>query len=490
MEEDHVLEEVSVQFTLKTLQEKAHRLETENKEYKLQNQLLESQYSSQRETQADILRTLHQQLDENFRKLEQQEQTLRSRDQQIEDLKQEHKEAMELEIAQSSAKLKEREEKFEEVDSQLRAVREFIKQKAAVEGDLSSLQARFVAASEQHEKDLAALDRKKAVEIDQLKKEMLHKIRDTRDTLRLKTRDQLDATTKRTIMENEQMTTELHFQSRETERLLAKNARLLEETAQLKRAVALHEEVEHELARRTHVYQKLIRKLHFKLKQGEDSQASTMLPSQSLEPSTQDSKEKSKDKEPQAAGLARKERKELLKLRKEHEQLSGHLQAVKYEYSHYRRDHATMTQLQDESTRLIIAALYDLKNKFEEGGLGRLEETDDTEFASMGDEQREVFFRMLLEKLNQSLCATCVPAGPGSAKLPPIHTSVDSFPDVLKSISVGMVPGSHHHFHSCETTTASKHCQTEPSRTVEMSFEVVRGPVREWGPKASSRPHR
>jgi len=482
-----VLEEVSAQFVLKTLQEKAHRLETENKEYKLQNQLLESQYSSQRETQADILRTLHLQLDDNFKKMDQQEQTLKSRDQQIEDLRQEFKEQMELETAQAAAKLKEKEEKLEEVESQLKAVRQFIKQKAEVEGDLASLQQRFVAASDQHEKDLAALDRKKAVEIDQLKKEMLHKIRDTRDTLRLKTRDQLDATTKRTIMENEQMTTELHFQSRETERLLAKNTKLQEETRQLKRSVQLHEEVEHELARRTSVYQKLIRKLHFKLKQGSEEQASTMLPSQSLERSTLDSKEKSKDKEPPA--LSKKERKELLKMRKENEQLTRELQALRYEYSHYKRDHAHMTQLQDQSTRLIIAALYDLKNQFEDGGLDRLEETEDTEFASMGGEQREVFFRMLLEKLNQSLCGTCVPAGPGSAKLPPIHTSVDSFPDVLRSISVGMVPGSTHHLASMETTTASKHCQTE-SRSVEMSFEVVRGPVREWGPKASTRPHR
>merc|ERR1719174_1854084 len=67
-------------------------------------------------------------------------------------------------------------------------------------------------------------------------------------------------------MENEQMTTELHFQSRETERLLEKNAQLLEQTAQLKRSLLIHQELEAKLARRTHVYQKLIRKLHMKTK--------------------------------------------------------------------------------------------------------------------------------------------------------------------------------------------------------------------------------
>merc|ERR1719335_856306 len=84
--------------------------------------------------------------------------------------------------------------------------------------------------------------------------------------LKARTKDQLDQTTKRTIMENEQMNTELHFQSRETERLLDRNQSLLEENAQLRRNLQIHKELEDELARRTHVYQKLIRKLHQKLK--------------------------------------------------------------------------------------------------------------------------------------------------------------------------------------------------------------------------------
>merc|ERR1719161_3520742 len=131
---------------------------------------------------------------------------------------------------------------------------------------MEELQTQLKDNSEAHAAELSMLNRKKAIEIDQLKKEMLQKIRETRDTLRLKTRDQLDATTKRTIMENEQMTTELHFQSRETEKLLDKNAQLTESNRQLKRNLLIHKELEAELARRTHVYQKLIRKLHMKTK--------------------------------------------------------------------------------------------------------------------------------------------------------------------------------------------------------------------------------
>merc|ERR1719163_59581 len=54
---------------------------------------------------------------------------------------------------------------------------------------------------------------------------------------------------------------QLHFQSKQTEQLLARNQSLVEENAQLKRNLLIHKDLEHELARRTHVYQKLVKKM-------------------------------------------------------------------------------------------------------------------------------------------------------------------------------------------------------------------------------------
>ena len=50
------------------------------------------------------------------------------------------------------------------------------------------------------------------------------------------TDNQLETTTKRTIMENEQMASELAYQSRQTENLLTKNKKLLEDNLSLKRS--------------------------------------------------------------------------------------------------------------------------------------------------------------------------------------------------------------------------------------------------------------
>merc|ERR1719230_522525 len=53
------------------------------------------------------------------------------------------------------------------------------------------------------------------------------------------------------------------------------------------------------------------------------------------------------------------------RLKRQVEGAQSTLSMVRHEFAQYRRDHATLTQLQDQSTRLIIGALYELKNQRE-----------------------------------------------------------------------------------------------------------------------------
>merc|ERR1719161_3007457 len=331
---------------------------------------------------------------------------------------------------------------------------------------MEELQTQLKDNSEAHAAELSMLDRKKAIEIDQLKKEMLQKIRETRDALRLKTRDQLDATTKRTIMENEQMTTELHFQSRETERLLERNAQLTDGNRQLKRNLLIHKELEDELARRTHVYQKLIRKLHQRLKTiSLDESREFRSMSQDDNSNQQRGRGVGQDSEASFGRDLRRRggeddggdpvqmaamKEKVERVGKENEELQQTLHMVRYEFAQYRRDHATLTQLQDQSARLVIAALYDLKNQVESGPLpdpGPLycskcnagqepSRPPGSDWSTMSNRQREHFFRMLLEKLNQSLCSTCMPAGSDLAQQSSVQAkSSGSLPPITKAPS-------------------------------------------------------
>jgi hypothetical protein len=428
-EKNPMAEEVRENFTLKTLQERVWRLESENKELRVNNSILQTQYTSQCETQSDILRTLHANLDENYNKIEESEARIMRLEQMLEDQQQEFKDKLEEERAQWERNMSELRAQKDHLEEKLAEVAEFQRNKETMEGDLANLKKQLADQAEEHARAVSAFDRKKAIEIDQLKKDMQRTVKETREMLKARTKDQLDSTTKRTIMENEQMATELHFQSRETERLLDRNQSLLEENSQLRRNLLIHKDLENELARRTHVYQKLIKKMDQKQKM----EAASREQSRELRVgSTQDDAGLEASMSEMVSG------EELEKAKRESEGLQNTLQMVRHEFAQYRRDHATLTQLQDQSTRLIISALYEMKNQRESGPFPpeSYDEGADWQFVNMTPKQKEYFFRVLLEKLNSSMCHNCFPTGDLSAGM-----------STLSSTSLPNIQGGHAHNH-------------------------------------------
>merc|ERR1712146_820633 len=120
---------------------------------------------------------------------------------------------------------------------------------------------------------------------------------------------------------------------------------------------------------------------------------------------------------------------ELDKAKRDAEGAQSTLQMVRHEFAHYRRDHATLTQLQDQSTRLIIATLFELKNQRECDPFppATYDENANWQFTTMTSRQKEYFFRVLLEKLNSSMCGSCFPTGAGGPS--PSH-SCSSLPAI------------------------------------------------------------
>lgn len=80
-------------------------------------------------------------------------------------------------------------------------------------------------------------------------------------------KEQLESKTKLAVQQNYQLTTELEYQSKQTEKLFFKNQKLIEQVKALKRDVEIHKQVETELAKRSHFSEKLIGKLKKKLQQ-------------------------------------------------------------------------------------------------------------------------------------------------------------------------------------------------------------------------------
>lgn len=156
-------------------------------------------------------------------------------------------------------------EEINQHKASLAKVHKFIAEKAELEGKLLESTRALEESSASHQTLVSDLERKHVQEKDRLKKEMLMKLRETKANLLKMTDNQLDATTKRTIAENEQMSSELAWQSRETEKLIRRNDKLASENSALKRELALNRQAEEEMAKKINVYQKTIQTLMTKL---------------------------------------------------------------------------------------------------------------------------------------------------------------------------------------------------------------------------------
>ena len=121
-----------------------------------------------------------------------------------------------------------------------------------------------------HQKDVEEMDRERIKATEKLKKDMLYKIKETREHVSALNDEQLHTTTRFTILENHRLTTELEYQSKQTEKLITRNSQLEEQSAAFKRDIEIHKQVEAELAKRSHYCQKIIKKLNVKIKELED----------------------------------------------------------------------------------------------------------------------------------------------------------------------------------------------------------------------------
>jgi len=513
-ERDPVVEEVKENFNLKKLQERVWRLEAENKELKLGNSILTTQHQSQVETQGDMLRQLYGEIEETSYKVQDREATIKKLEEELEDQRTRHQEQLDSERSMWENTQSGLEKKVEALEGELHELREFKENKIQMEGELASLKRQLQQQAEDHSQQMSIFDRQRVLDIDQIKKDTQRDINDTREKLKAKTKEKLDETTKRTIMENDQYATELYYQSKENERLMENERKLLEQNAQLRRNLSIHRELEEELAHRTCKYQKLIKKMEQKQKldaelRGEEQLASMDSFGDTTELRSMAAGSTAHDMSVELTTLSDENE----KLRRQADGVQGTLQMVRHEFGQYRRDHATLTQLQDQSTRLIISALYELKNQRECDPFppATYDPDADWAFSTMTPKQKEYFFRVLLEKLNSSMCSSCFPTGPQ----PTSQSSASLLPQISKGSRAGQdVPQFSQFLWSVSSSNlgspkrkdvTNKSAQTETDASdpclkegmwspkarsfhggAPVTPAVVAGNVRQWGPRATS----
>ncbi|CAK95017.1 unnamed protein product (macronuclear) [Paramecium tetraurelia] len=170
-------------------------------------------------------------------------------------------------------------DKIKFLEARLEKIDGFLQTKADLESEREKLIETLAQERRDKQRELADKEKEKVKEtsiemimnqIDQLRKEMENKVQETKLSERAQQKEQLETTTRLTVLQNYQMTTELEYQSKQTGKLLGESTKLQEQVTSLKRDIEIHKQVEQELAKRSHFSQKLIKKLSSRIKDLED----------------------------------------------------------------------------------------------------------------------------------------------------------------------------------------------------------------------------
>jgi len=286
------------------------------------------------------------------------------------------------------------EERMRKLKKKLDDLHDFQAHKEVVESELQAVKKDLRYEKSDREQKEAFLERRFLSERERLKKEMLRKIRETKLRLLAMTEDQLHTTTKRTIMENEQMTIELQYQSKETEKLLTQVEQVKSENRQLQRQIELHQKTEKMLATRTHFLQRLVDQFNDQKKKEENRLNAEKDHNREL----QEQQKFHKNEElRQAKVLARKECQTQIKSQ------ASEIRRLKIQVlrSHDRLN--SLLQIQDDSITFIWTCLESVRAELEDEKGGKVYTAKDQKrvlLTTLDKKQRERVLNLLFSKLN------------------------------------------------------------------------------------------
>ncbi len=246
-------------------QKRSAAFEKEVRSLREENMELKAKLKKQDADHADIHEYLTKSLDQNFKNAEAlrvELETLQKSSKQVEN-------RLQSELSESREKhatdVRSLEKDVMEKSIKLHELDVFAREKENIEDLITELREDLQKERAARVRDCRELERRNVREKERLKKEMLIKIKETKQNLLSRTEEQLDATTKRTIMENEHIVTELHYQSKESDRVSKSNDAMRKEITRLKRDCELASSKAAEVTKRMRKYERLAKSLQEEL---------------------------------------------------------------------------------------------------------------------------------------------------------------------------------------------------------------------------------
>ena len=186
------------------------------------------------------------------------------------------KDACRDEVREEKARLREDKRRLESelavVTGGYNGLKDFAHERRALQDDVARLEAALDEEKRAHNRDVCELERRNILEKEKMKNNMLLKIRDTKLTLLAQTEDQLSTITKRTMLENQQVITELMYQSKETEKMNRQYSDMSRREEQYSRESQLWKQERKQLNDRLLLYSKMVKQLQQRERQSEEKE--------------------------------------------------------------------------------------------------------------------------------------------------------------------------------------------------------------------------
>ena len=241
-------------------------LEKENKRLRKKFNEIDFQQKQQRDDYELRITQYNNQIQELEATREALEKSITEKDQMAEKVRETNEAAMKEEKKIQDKRFTELERKMMDLESDCTDINEFKSQKEEYLRKIAMLEQKLEDEVKIKNNSINEKEREKIQATEKLRKEMLYKIKETKANLLALNDEQLQTTTRLTILQNHQLTTELEYQSKQTEQLLYKNSKMKTQIDTMKRDIQIHKEVEKELAKRSHFCQKVIKRLKQQVK--------------------------------------------------------------------------------------------------------------------------------------------------------------------------------------------------------------------------------
>jgi len=157
--------------------------------------------------------------------------------------------------------LREKEQEASDVENRLDTLKSTKEAKKNLLTEIADLKVQYDLDKKNGRIEANNRERDKIYAVKKLSEEMDFKVKETQANLMALNDEQLQTTTRLTILQNHQLTTELDYQSKQTENLVAKNDEMTKKIEVLKRNISLHKNIEKKLAKRAYKSQKVIAEL-------------------------------------------------------------------------------------------------------------------------------------------------------------------------------------------------------------------------------------